>query len=104
MDGGPVKNLAEFKRLATLGATLSVTNHVYPNLSGIRVVLKTQSTGIYLTIPGEEESRPQGSFLGFPKASECTFNEAGAIVISRPVEWGDPGPFCTIRVLEEGLL
>lgn len=99
-----MKTLAEFKRLAKAGATLSVTNHVYPRLSGVRVVLRANTTGIYLTIPGEEETRPNGSFLGFPKAGECTFNEMGAIIISREAAWGDSGPFCTIRVLEEGIL
>jgi len=99
-----MESIAEFKRLAKVGATLSVVNHVYPSLSGERVVLRAQTARVELSFPAghPKEGGTTGSWLDFPKAKDCTFDAMGAIVISSPAEWGDNGPFCTIRVLEEG--
>ncbi len=91
-----MRSVADFRRAATVGAVFDVTNHVYPELSGRRRVVKAQSKNLCLTFP---ENHPRfapndGSWLSIPKAEECSWNADGSVTIT----FADcPKPFATIR-------
>ena len=73
-----IKNHAHFKRLlsaqGTKLETLALANHVSSGrlaVGQIRKVTKADTTGVYLQLEGVEG---RGSFLGFDKASDWSFN------------------------------
>jgi hypothetical protein len=73
-----IKNHAHFKRLLSAQGTQLETLALANQISGgrlsvgqIRKVTKADTTGVYLQTEGVEG---RGSFLGFDKASDWTFN------------------------------
>ena len=73
-----INNHAHFKRLlsaqGTKLETLVLANHVSGGrlqVGQIRRITKADTTGVYLQLEGVEG---RGSFLGFDKASDWTFN------------------------------
>lgn len=94
-----MKSLAELKRRMTAGTTVRVVNHVYPELSGDRLILKAQTARWCLRLP---EGHPRyvendGSWLNVPKASRITFDGDAATIHRDPeTDSTGPGPFCTI--------
>lgn len=73
-----IKNHAEFKRLLskpdTRLETLALANFVSGGrleVGQVRKITKADTTGVYLQLEGVEG---RGSFLGFDKASDWTFN------------------------------
>jgi hypothetical protein len=73
-----IKNHAHFKRLLSAQGTQLETLALANEISGgrlqvgqIRKVTKADTTGVYLQLEGVEG---RGSFLGFDKASDWTFD------------------------------
>ena len=72
-----IKNHAELKRVLKEGVsleTLALATGVQGgrlNVGMVRVITKADTTGVYLKTEGIEG---RGSFLGFDKASNWTFN------------------------------
>jgi len=96
----PINTLADLRLAMKPGTVVKVTNHVYPELSGDRTVLKRQTARWCLSLPVDHPryaETPDGSWLNIPKAKECTFAD-GAVTIHRDPEFDDPGPWCTIRI------
>lgn len=76
-----IKNHAEFKRvLSTKGTRLTTLALAYGmkegriKLGATRHIRKADTTGVYLVTDEELNTPTNGSFLGFDKASDWTFN------------------------------
>lgn len=56
-----METVSEFRGSMMVGGTVRVVNHLFPALSGIRVVLKAQSGGWYLSsAPARSGTTNQG--------------------------------------------
>ncbi len=80
-----MKTLADLKRALAPGTTLTVVNHVHPELSGRRTVVAAQTKRIKLTLPDTHprHADTDGSWLDLP------------VTITRP-DGNDGGPFVTL--------
>jgi hypothetical protein len=94
-----MRSPADFKRAMTVGTEVDTVNHVYPELSGRRRVLRTQTARFCMSLPESHPrfaATPGGSWLDWPKAIECVF-DGSSVTITRS-DWGDTGPFLTITI------
>ena len=72
-----IKNHADLKRSLKVGVSLeslalaSGVSAGRLNVGMVRVITKADTTGVYLAMPNHTG---RGSFLGFDKASDWTFN------------------------------
>jgi len=76
-----IKNHAHFKRLLSAQGTKLETLALANNISGgrlqvgqVRHIRKANTTGVYLVTDEQLDQNTQGSFLGFDKASDWTFD------------------------------
>jgi hypothetical protein len=76
-----IKTHADFKRaLSTQGTRLTTLALVHGGVEGrikigaTRHIRKADTTGVYLVTDEELDKPTNGSFLGFDKASDWTFN------------------------------
>lgn len=98
-----MKTLADLRRAMVVGVVVQVVNHVHPNLSGERTVVRARTKSWCLSLPVDHPryGTVDGAWFDFPSAAMCRF-DGDSVTIHRDPEWNDGGPFMTITLAVPG--
>lgn len=98
-----MSTVTQWKRSLRPGVRCQVVDYKYPDLSGLRTVIRVQSGRFSMTLP-EALGRPYSeSWLDFPKARECSVEGK---TLTWHVDWDGETPWPapgrrTVTILED---